>query len=96
MSLAVVGNMPMVVLSVASSIAGAVSVVAGAMLLFGVLNSADFTEGNISGTADVGWGWVALALVLAVVGFVAQAVQRGVLRRSVNEAWYAQSQSRTV
>lgn len=94
--LAVAGNLPMVVLSVASSIAGAVSVVAGVMLLVGSLNSADFSEGASTGTADVGWGWVALAVALAVVGFVVQAVQRGAVRRSVNEAWYAQSQSRTV
>ena len=39
----VFGNMPMIVLAVASSIAGAVSVVAGLMLLFGSLDSADFT-----------------------------------------------------
>ena len=44
----VVGNMPMIVLAVASSIAGAVSVVAGLMLLVGTLNSADFADGSFS------------------------------------------------
>ena len=46
--LSVFGNMPMIVLAVLSSIAGAVSVVGGLMLLFGSLNSADFTRGRAS------------------------------------------------
>ena len=40
------GNMPMVVLAVVSSLAGAVSVVGGVMLLVGALNSADFAGGR--------------------------------------------------
>ena len=39
------GNMPMIVLVVFSSFAGAVGVVGGLMLLVGSLNSADFTRG---------------------------------------------------
>ena len=42
------GNMPMIVLAVASSIAGAVSVVAGLMLVFGSLDSADFTRSGFT------------------------------------------------
>jgi hypothetical protein len=87
----VVGNMPMVVLAVASSLAGAVSVVAGLMLLVGSLNSADFTEGSFSSALDAGWGWYVLLVVLAVIGFVAQTRQRVAVRRSINEAWYAEA-----
>jgi hypothetical protein len=87
----VVGNMPMVVLAVASSIAGAIAVVAGLMLLLGQLNSADFADGGFSGTAEVSWVWYALALVLAVIGIVAQTRQRVAVRRSVNEAWLAEA-----
>ena len=57
----VVGNMPMIVLAVASSIAGAVSVVAGLMLLVGTLNSADFADGSFSSAVDAGWGWYVAA-----------------------------------
>ncbi|KQY46094.1 hypothetical protein [Cellulomonas sp. Root137] len=91
--LAVVGNMPMVVLAVASSLAGAVSVVAGLMLLLGTLNSADFTEGSFSSAVDAGWGWFVLVLVLAVIGFIVQTRQRVEVRRSINEAWDAQSRT---
>ena len=83
----------MVVLAVVSSLAGAVSVVAGVMLLVGALNSADFTDGGFSSAADVGWVWYVLALVLALIGIVVQTRQLGVVRRSVNEAWYAQTRT---
>lgn len=88
---AVVGNMPMVVLAVASSIAGAISVVGGLMLLVGTLNSADFTQGSFSSAVDAGWGWYLLALVLALVGIVVQMRQQVVMRSTINEAWYAQT-----
>lgn len=89
----VVGNMPMVVLAVASSLAGAVSVVAGLMLLVGSLNSADLADGGFSSAVDASWGWYVLLLALAVIGFVAQTRQRVAVRRSINDAWYAQSRT---
>ena len=87
----IVGNMPMVVLAVLSSVAGAVSVVAGLMLVFGVLNSADFTQASFSSAVDASWIWWVLLVVLAVIGIVAQTRQRVVIQRTVNEAWYARS-----
>ncbi|WP_146847794.1 DUF4203 domain-containing protein [Cellulomonas terrae] len=86
----VVGNMPMVVLAVASSLAGAVSVVAGVMLLVGTLNSADLEDGSFSSAVDASWVWYLLLLVLAVIGFVAQTRARVAARRSIDEAWYGQ------
>ncbi|MET0788798.1 MAG: DUF4203 domain-containing protein [Cellulomonas sp.] len=87
----VVGNMPMVVLAVASSLAGAVSVVAGVMLLVGSLNSADFTESSFSSALDASWFWYALLAVLALIGIIAQTRQRVAVRRSINETWYAEA-----
>lgn len=88
---AVLGNMPMVVLSVVSAIAGAVSVVAGIMLVVGSLESADFTQGTVTETIQDGWGWYALLVVLALVGIVVQTRQRLVMERSIQESWYAQN-----
>ena len=87
----VIGNMPMVVLAVVSSLAGAVSVVAGVMLLVGSLNSADFTQGDVTSAIDASWGWFLLALALALIGIVAQTWQRLETRRTINEVWYAES-----
>ena len=63
-------NMPMIVLVVFSSFAGAVGVVGGLMLLVGSLNSADFTRGDFTNTVENGWAWSLLLLVLAFAGIV--------------------------
>jgi hypothetical protein len=89
--LAVFGNMPMVVLAVASSLAGAVSVVGGLMLLGGSLNSEDFTQSSFSSAVQASWIWYVLLLVLAVIGIVVQTRQRVVIRRTVHETWYAKT-----
>ena len=62
--------MPMIVLVVFSSFAGAVGVVAGLMLLVGSLNSADFTQGSFTDAVQDGWGWYLMLLVLALGGIV--------------------------
>ena len=87
----VFGNMPMIVLVVFSAFAGAVGVVGGLMLLVGSLNSADFTQGAFTDAVEDGWGWYVLLLVLALGGIFAQARQAADVRRSVEEAWYAES-----
>jgi hypothetical protein len=87
----VLGNMPMIVLVVVSSFAGAVGVVGGLMLLVGSLNSADFTRGDFTTTVEDGWVWSLLLLVLAVVGIVIQARQQAAMRRTIHETWYAQN-----
>ena len=84
-------NMPMIVLVVFSSIAGAVGVVGGLMLLVGSLNSADFTRGDFTDTVENGWAWSLLLVVLAIGGILIQARQRAVMRRSIRETWYAET-----
>ena len=48
-------NMPVIVLVVFSSFAGAVGVVGGLMLLVGSLNSSDFTQGDFTDTVENTW-----------------------------------------
>ena len=88
---AVIGNMPMVVLALVSAIAGAVSIVAGLMLVFGSMDSADFTRAGFTAAVNDGWGWYLTLVVLAVVGFLAQTRARMVTRRSVRQAWYVET-----
>ena len=87
----VFADIPMVMLVVIGSIAGAVGVVGGLMLLFGSLNTADFSRGDFTDTVSNGWAWSLLLLVLAFVGILSQARQRVVLRRTIHETWYAEN-----
>ncbi len=87
----VLGNMPMIVLVIFSSLAGAVGVVGGLMLLVGSLDSADFTRGDFVNSVENAWGWSLLLLVLALAGILVQAMQRAVMRQTVQEVWYAES-----
>jgi hypothetical protein len=89
----VLGNMPMIVLAVASSIAGAVSVVAGLMLLVGTLNSETLTRSSFADALHGSWVWYTTLVVLALLGIVAQTRQRLAMRRSIHESWYTERSS---
>ena len=86
----VFANLPMLVLAILSSIAGAVSVVAGLMLVFGSLNSSDFTQAAFTQAVNDGWGWYLTLLALVLVGVVAQVRQRAEWRRTIRETWYVE------
>lgn len=88
----VFGNLPMIVLAVLSSIAGAVCLVAGLMLLVGSLNSADFTQNAFTDAIHVSQGWYLTLVALALIGIVAQARARATMRRDIHAAWNAESQ----
>jgi hypothetical protein len=87
----VFANVPMIMLVVIGSIAGAVGVTGGIMLLVGSLNSADFSRGDFTDTVSNSWAWSLLLLVLAVGGILVQARQRAVMRQSIQETWYAET-----
>lgn len=81
-------NVPMMVLVVVGSIAGAVGVTGGLMLLVGALDSADFSRGDFTDTVSDSFGWYLLLLVLALGGIVIQAMQRALVRHTIHETWY--------
>jgi hypothetical protein len=84
-------NVPMLVLVLVGSIAGAVGVTGGVMLLVGSLNSADFSRGDFTDTVSNSLGWSVLLVVLAIGAIVLQLSQRALMRRSTREVWYAES-----
>jgi hypothetical protein len=87
----VIIRMPMIVLIFFGALAGAVGVVGGLMLLFGSLNSADFTEGAFTDAVQDSWWWYLLLLGLAILGIVVQSAQAVLMSRSIEEVWYAES-----
>ena len=87
----VFANMPMIVLIILGSLAGAVGVVGGLMLLFGSLNSADFTQGAFTDAVQDSWGWYLLLVAVALVGILVQTRQAIIVRRTIQDVWYAES-----
>jgi hypothetical protein len=85
---AVVGNMPMVILVVLSAFAGSATIVAGLMLLFGVV---DLQAVGVATTErlDDDWWWWVINVALAVAGIVAQLRTIDRMSQSAREAWTA-------
>jgi len=75
---------------VLSSIAGAVAVTGGLMLVFGALNTADFTRGDFVDKVDNNWFWYLLLVALIVFGIFNQFRQRAIMNQSIREYWYAE------
>ena len=86
-------NVPMIMLVFIGSIAGAVGVTAGLMLLVGSLNSGDFSRGDFTDTVNNSFWWSLLLIVLAVFGIIVQLRQRALMRQSVREVWYVENVS---
>jgi hypothetical protein len=87
----VLANVPMIVLAVVSSVAGAVSMVAGLMLVVGSLSAADLTPSAVTDAVQDSWGWYLLLVALAVGGIVSQTRQRLAMRRTIHGAWAAET-----
>ncbi len=86
-AVAVVGDLPMVVLVVLSALAGASTVVTGLMLLVGAADVSDFDRAITTQRIDDDWWWYAAYLGLAGVGIVAQARLLGSLRAPMRQEW---------
>ena len=83
----VVGDLPMVLLTVLTALAGASTVVLGLMLLFNVIDASDLNTAATTEVLDDDWGWYVIYLALALSGMVAQfsATQRR--RETLRSAW---------
>lgn len=84
---AVAADMPMIVLVLVSAVGGAVSTVAGLMLLFGAIESEMFTRGEFTSLVSDDWWWYALVVVLAIAGTFFQSVRVASLRAGVRATW---------
>ncbi|MGD9958257.1 DUF4203 domain-containing protein [Nocardioides sp.] len=85
--LAIVTNLPMLLLILLSAFGGASVAVTGLMLLFGVVDSADFNDEAFTSRIHDDWWWYLLFLVLAIAGALSQSRDAAALRRSMRESW---------
>jgi hypothetical protein len=84
---AIVGDLPMVLLTVLTGLAGASTIVFGLMLLFGVIDVAEFDSARTTAALDDDWWWYMLYGALAVAGMIAQFADVDRRRDSLRAAW---------
>jgi hypothetical protein len=84
---ALVGDLPMALLTVLTAFAGSSTIVAGLMLTFGVIELGDFDSAQTTKALEDDWWWYAIYFALAIAGMVMQF--RDVDRRNdtLREAW---------
>jgi hypothetical protein len=93
---ALVADVPMLIVTALSAVAGAVGVVGGLMLVTGAMDSADFTDGGFVATVQDDWWWYAGFLVVAVGSFGIQLLSAARMRRCLRATWDSAPSSRTV
>ncbi|CCH77678.1 putative Oligopeptide transporters, OPT superfamily [Nostocoides japonicum T1-X7] len=86
-ALTIVADLPSVFLVVLSALGGAVVVVFGLMALFGIVDTADFTTGEVTARLSMSWWWYAVYLAVALAGVVAQARHLSGFRGTVRDQW---------
>jgi len=87
--IAIIGDLPTVILVVLTAMAGASTIVAGVMLLVGAVETGDFESVATTKVLDDDWWWYAIYVVLAIAGVVIQIQRTAQLRASLREQWAA-------
>ncbi|MEZ5382607.1 MAG: DUF4203 domain-containing protein [Microthrixaceae bacterium] len=85
--LAIVGELPMLLLTILTATAGASAVVGGVMLLAGSIQTSEVAELGVTGAIADSPGWWALYVVIVIVGVVAQFRALDQVRGTLREQW---------
>jgi Domain of unknown function (DUF4203) len=94
-AVAVITDLPMLLLLVLTALGGASAITSGVMLLVGALNSADFDTDAASAHVDGSGWWFALYLVIAVAGILVQARGSDQLTSPMRGAWPSRHEPRS-
>src|SRR5262245_21893506 len=84
---AAVSQLPMVLLVVFSTIAGALAITAGLMLMFGAINTEDWSNDSVVDLIDDDWWWWVIAFGLAIAGMISQMKIITQLHWNARQAW---------
>lgn len=86
---AMVGDLPMAILTVLTASAGATVSLAGVFLLLDVISVGDLTDGSTTQQIGDDWWWYAIYLALVVAGIISQVRSTERLRGSLRDSWDA-------
>ena len=84
---AIVGDLPAVLLVVLTALGGASIIVFGVMLVAGVIDAADIESVATTKELDDDWWWYGLYGVLAIVGAIAQFSAADRMSATMRETW---------
>jgi hypothetical protein len=87
--LAIVGDLPLVILALLAALAGASTIIAGLLLLFGVINLQDLASTGTTADLALAWWWTVGYGVLAVAGIAAQLRSAEARRGTLRDDWAA-------
>ncbi len=85
-AVAILGDLPMVLLTILTAFAGATTIVGGLMLVFGAVDLGEFDSAATTESLN-DWWWSAIGIALAVLGLVAQFTDTERRRTTMREAW---------
>jgi hypothetical protein len=83
----IVGDLPMVLLTILTALAGASTMVIGLMLLFNVVDVGEFNSGLTTEVLDDDWWWYVIFGVLVGAGMIMQFSDTDRRRDSLRAAW---------
>lgn len=84
---AIVADLPMIILVVLTAFAGATSVVFGVMLLAGVVDTVDLDVASTTEQLDDDWWWYLSYVALGIVGIVMQTRHTAQMNESMRSQW---------
>lgn len=85
--LAIAGNLPGIILLILGAFGGAAAIVAGAMLLAGVVDTESMNSSTVTQEMDASWLWTALFFGLGIVGIISQLRDVENMRESLRDSW---------
>jgi hypothetical protein len=85
--IAIITDLPAILLAVLTALAGASVTVFGVMLLLGTLSAQQFSTGDVTAALDSHWWWYALYGALAILGVIAQGAYLSREKRPVRQQW---------
>lgn len=85
--ISIVGDLPMTLLTVLTAMAGASTIVAGTMLVFGVMSLDDLDSAATTQRLHDDWWWYAIYTVLVIAGIIIQIRTTTEMRASMRAAW---------